>query len=163
MTRPSPPFLFTPLYLSGHPGRCGAAAGTRGSRLASPLPPVFGTRRSPLLPDQVARFLPHPPPSGSVFAGEEAQFVAYYPIRKCPLKSMNSFIGLNFDNTGEWGRRSRQACVCWGGGLGTRVGGFGGNTEKSGPRRKGGMQLAQASIIRRHLREGAPTDPYSFA
>lgn len=62
---------------------------------------------------------------------------------------------------GETGRRVCMyvcACVSEGG-----VGGWGGNTEKSGPRRKGGMQLAQASIIRRHLREGAPTDPYSFA
>lgn len=43
------------------------------------------------------------------------------------------------------------------------MGGLGGNAEKSGPRRKGGMQLAQASIMQRHLREGAPADPYSFA
>ena len=49
-------------------------------------------------------------------------------------------------------------CVCEGGG-----GRIGGNTGKSGLRRKGGMQLAPASIMRRHLREGAPTDPYSFA
>ena len=50
-------------------------------------------------------------------------------------------------------------CVCEGGGGGR----IGGNTGKSGLRRKGGMQLAPAIIMRRHLREGAPTDPYSFA
>lgn len=111
MTCPSPPFLFTPLYLSGRPGRCGAAAGTRGSRLASPLPRAFGTRLStPLVPDQVVRFflLPH---SGSFLReGGEAQFVAYYPIGKCPLKSMNSFIGLNFNNARD-GVEERRACV----------------------------------------------------
>lgn len=29
---------------------------------------------------------------------EGAQFVSYYPIRKCPFSALNSFIGLNFNN-----------------------------------------------------------------
>ncbi|MEQ2178021.1 hypothetical protein GOODEAATRI_009694, partial [Goodea atripinnis] len=76
-------FVYASLFFAGLLGRCVISAGTRASSASRP---------------GVSSSLWHTRVTHHWRLFGEAQFVSYYPIRKCLFSGMNSFIGLNFNN-----------------------------------------------------------------